>query len=84
MSYKIFMNTDWQQIETAPKDRRILLGYKELIFNGMYSVCGCWDDDRYANKPKPYWTHDMARLKGARETRAQQPIAWMELPGRPI
>jgi len=73
----------WLPIETAPKDKRILLGYELIIFNGINSVCGCWDDDRYAKKPKPFWTHDMYRLKGARETRAQQPIAWMPLPEAP-
>jgi hypothetical protein len=73
----------WLSIETAPKNERILLGYENKILNGIFSVCGNWDKDEYANNPKPYWTHDMERLRGKRETRAQQPVGWMPLPEAP-
>lgn len=74
----------WLPIETAPKNKRILLGYEKILFNGINSVCGHWDDDRHANNPRPFWTHDMYRLKSLREIREQQPVAWMPLPEAPI
>lgn len=75
---------EWLPIESAPKDKRILLGYEKNIFNGINSVCGKWDDDKYDNNPKPFWTHDLYKLKGMRETRLQQPVYWMPLPEAPI
>jgi len=74
---------EWQPIETAPKDQRIILCYETCIFTNIFSACGKWNDDQYSNNPKPYWTHDMEKILGVRETRGQQPIAWMPLPEAP-
>jgi hypothetical protein len=77
------MNNDWLPIDTAPKDRRILLGYAEPVFNGIYCIIGAWEFDKFAKNPRPYFTHDLYRLRGIVETRCQQPIAWQELPTKP-
>ncbi len=69
---------EWQPIETAPKNADILLYCPR---RGV--VCGRWSDERYATKPKPYWTHDRERLFGVRETREDQPTHWMPLPEAP-
>lgn len=66
---------EWQPIETAPKDARILLRCPR---RGV--VCGQWNYDKYASKPKPYWTNDRESLFGVRETRDDQPTGWMPLP----
>lgn len=71
----------WQPISTAPKNRtRVLLYFPGT---GGCVVCGCWDDDRYAEKPRPYWTHDRDRIFGTRHTRENQPTHWQPLPEPP-
>jgi hypothetical protein len=67
----------WQPIETAPKDRRILLYWNDII------VCGHFDDDRYANKPRPYWSNDLKMTFSATQVRRNPPSHWMELPEAP-
>lgn len=72
----------WQPIETAPKDRRILL----WIPDGPWSCCsiGEWDDDRYAlKKSRPYWRSTEERTQGIRWMRDRQPTHWAELPEGP-
>jgi hypothetical protein len=71
-----------QPIETAPKDKRILLVYETPFFtdHGTCFVCGKWDDDQYAARPRPYWTNDYDTLLGKRIVRGKQPIGWMPLP----
>jgi len=76
------LDEGWQPIETAPKDgTRVLLWVCD--FGRWLCVCGSWDNDRHATKPKPYWTHDNARSNGIRDTRANQPTHWMPLPPPP-
>lgn len=68
----------WRPIETALKDgENVLLwdeGYKKITI-------GYWNDDRYAAKPKPYWSysgfHDVARA------RSNPPKWWQPLPAPP-
>lgn len=69
----------WQPIETAPKDRRIALGYTSDIFTDVRTVFGHWDEDKYARVPRPYWTHDMVRIRGTKSVRLQQPAYWMDI-----
>lgn len=69
--------SDWQPIETAPKDQRILL------FRSGHVVCGRWNDDRYARTPRPYWTHDNERTFGVVDARKSPPQFWMPLPPPP-
>lgn len=73
----------WQPIETAPKDNRILLGWVVGIFTGINCVIGRWNNDSYAKKPRPYWTHDLERLTTVYGTRSNQPTHWMPLPEPP-
>src|SRR6185312_687271 len=65
----------WRPIETAPQDGSRIL----LLRNGRI-VCGNWNDDRYARKPRPYWSHDQERAFGTVDTRQCQPTHWQPLP----
>ncbi len=67
--------SDWQPIETAPKDGRLLLFVRGTTY------VGGWDDDRYAKKPRPLWYYsDTWRRTGCR---AIPPTHWMPLPEPP-
>jgi hypothetical protein len=68
------MNT----IDLAPKDARILLWCPVRGF-----VCGNWSEDKYAKKPRPYWTNDLEYLFGKTNTRTDQPTHWLPLPHKP-
>ena len=73
------MTINWQPIETAPKcGRRILLRYAVPLFTGVSTIFGKWEEDKFAYKPKPHFTHDLRELYGAKNTRANQPIAWSD------
>lgn len=66
----------WQPMETAPKDRKILLvDAKATVFIGQYH------DDMHAVHPRPYWERD-GHL-GVWHSRSFPPIAWMPLPSPP-
>lgn len=75
---------NWKPIETAPKDRRIMLYYPQQIFNGVNIIFGKWDKDKYHKNPKPYFTHDFERIYGVGKTRFNQPTHWNEIPDAPI
>lgn len=68
----------WQPIETAPKDRRILLLRKRPY--GVMVVGGHWQDDRFGKNIRPYWGHDLERAFGTIDARKNPPIAWMDEP----
>lgn len=68
------MNVEWQNIETAPKDRDILMYCKRA---GV--VRGRWKDDLHAKTPRPYWGNDREYLFGVRATREDQPTHWTPL-----
>lgn len=70
--------SEWQPIETAPRD-----GRRVLLYWDGHVVCGNWDEDRYANRPRPYWRHDMERIFGIRALRATPPTHWRPLPAPP-
>lgn len=69
---------DWQPIETAPRD-----GTRIILLRKNGPVFGCWDDDRYSTKPRPYWTHDQVRAFGNVDARKVPPTHWMPLPAPP-
>ena len=69
---------EWQLIETAPKDKRILLFCPDL---GI--MCGQYNADQYTKEPRPYWSSDYERLFGVRSVRGDQPTHWMPLPDDP-
>lgn len=78
--------SEWQPIETAPKD-----GMAVLLFwpsRAMFGKCGvfpgAWTDDQHATKPKPGWfSHELAAFWGRRAVREGQPTHWMPLPEPP-
>lgn len=67
----------WQPIDSAPKDGKILVA--SPLFEGTTFIAR-YDDDRYANKPRPYWS-----FVGQKTTtsRAGQPTHWRPLPPPP-
>lgn len=71
----------WQPIETAPKDRLILLwrpGAQE------WAKCdiGKWDEDRYARRPRPYW-RSFLNIRSILRMRSWYPTHWQPLPTPP-
>lgn len=68
--------SDWQPIETAPKEAYYLL----LLANNRVEI-GRWDDDRFAKKPKPFWAYSF--LSSRRQQRENPPTHWMPLPTPP-
>ena len=65
---------NWNPIDTAPKDRPVLLHYRWGDGGSRYAV-GRWDDDHYAHKPRPYWS---ATAQPSFD-RANTPTHWAEL-----
>ena len=70
----------WQLIATAPKDRRVLLYYPQRVPN---VVCGFWEAEEDARKPRPHWFNDRSHIYGVLNARAIQPTHWMALPNPP-
>lgn len=70
----------WLPIETAPRD-----GTKILMACPWLGVCGPgeWSTDKYAKKPRPYWTHWGERIWGVQRVRADQPTHWQPMPEAP-
>lgn len=84
LSYGI-MTTDhpfdfWRTISLAPTD-----GTRILLFRPIHALVefGCYDDDRHAIKPKPYWSTPHSYL-GVREQRENAPTHWMPSPPLPV
>ena len=73
--------SEWQPIETAPKDKRILL-YRPTAPEWWMVMGGRYDSDKYAKNPKPYWSTDNWSL-GKMEQRQNAPTHWMPLPEPP-
>lgn len=66
----------WKPIETAPKDREILLWF--TTDNGRACI-GKWDENKYHHIPKPYWTCDIVLIWGVIKIRKCQPTHWCEI-----
>ena len=75
----------WQPIETGPKDREIDLWWPPIFSTDGdgKAMPGRFRDDRYAAKPKPYWTRADERLCGLVAVRKNQPTHWRERPAGP-
>ena len=80
MGTDIGWRTAWKPIETAPKDRRILLRYNPPLFLGIPVVGGKWNEESFHTHPIPHWENDKSHLLGVKETRRIQPTEWMEIP----
>lgn len=72
---------DWQPIETAPKDRTVMLWVPDGVWSR--ATFGEWDDEKYARKPKPYWNTELRRWRGVIWQRAHQPTHWAPIPEGP-
>jgi len=70
----------WQPMDSAPREGTRILVLVRTPFKGYHELAE-WDDDKYANRPAPYWRTTGAR--GTREQRVSPPEAWMPLPAIP-
>lgn len=70
--------SEWQSIDTAPRDRRILL-FRSNESVGIGSYC----DDRYSKRPRPYWSDERSYMSVA-WMRHRPPTHWMSLPDPPL
>lgn len=64
----------WLPMDTAPKNKRILLKWGDRI------ECGQWEKQEYHRKPRPYWTGDCESIFGVARYRNIEPDGWMPLP----
>ena len=71
----------WMPIETAPKDRLVLL-YRPTALPWAMVTVGRWHDQRHHKKPKPFW-EIWLKIGGIGESRAWEPTHWMDLPSPP-
>jgi hypothetical protein len=71
----------WQPIETAPKDGTLILAWFTWL-HGRVCICS-WNTDRYAKRPRPYWSTLDERVFGISRAREGQPTHWMPLPDPP-
>ena len=67
----------WLPIESAPKNKRIALGWDYL--KTQAPCFGQWDEDQYAKKPRPFWKTDVDRYRGLNEERRSPPSHWMDI-----
>lgn len=72
---------EWQPIETAPKDGTAILVFPPSS-SAMQASIAKWDEDKYANKPIPYWRR-MDALGKKTFSRSLPPTHWMPLPPPP-
>lgn len=76
---ELIRETKWQPIETAPKDKSVLL----YDSNRKEKYCGRWDKQKYNKKPNPYW-EKYARYSDIVYQRTYPPTHWMPLPQPPM
>ena len=70
----------WQPIETAPKDKQILL-YRPSAVEWWQVAPGEYDNDMYG-KRQPFWYCDMAFVTKTQAKRCP-PTHWQPLPEPP-
>jgi hypothetical protein len=75
--------SDWQPIESAPKDQIILLYRPSAPWPEVQVAPGQYKKDEYAKKPKPYWQIWLFILNGKTESRNYEPTHWQPLPKPP-
>lgn len=78
---KVKAMNKWKQIETAPKDKLILL-YRPDAWDWGKVAPGAFNRDEYAKKPKPYW-EIWLKVGTVSQAREWKPTHWMELPDAP-
>lgn len=70
--------TEWQPIESAPKNMRIMLyrPARRLFEIGF----GRWCADEYSKKPRPYWSGEGTQVMMDRH---EPPTHWAPMPEPP-
>lgn len=68
---------NWQPIETAPKDRNILVAGRMAVFLAR------WDDQQFHEHPKPYFVTQQSFGVGWNRDNSTKLTHWMELPELP-
>jgi len=75
--------TEWQPIETAPKDRTIIL-FRPTAYRPIRVAPGRYNDNKYAKKPKPFWSIHLAFCSDIFTSRYHEPTHWCDFPPEPI
>ncbi|WP_281700978.1 DUF551 domain-containing protein [Acetobacter malorum] len=73
----------WRPIETAPRDKEIILFYPKVLGSDAGIYKGRWDCDQYRKIPKPYWGGGYADLWGIIHAKKNPPTHWQPLPNPP-
>jgi hypothetical protein len=73
--------SEWMDIDSAPRDRMILLYRPDAPGWGQVAP-GKWSDEIYARRPKPYWELWL-KFGGVTDARLWLPTHWMPLPEPP-
>lgn len=72
---------NWKPMDSAPKDRRILL---EWLDGDFWEIeFGQWESEQFYRKPKAHWQGEGRYWRGIRFYRERSPVAWMEVPEPP-
>lgn len=72
----------WQPMNTAPIDRRIMLKRPRYMGGMAMTMCvgiGRWEPQAHHKNPRPYWNDDRSFLSVA-ENRKSTPVGWMLIP----
>ena len=75
--------TQWQPIETAPKDRTIIL-FRPTASEPIRIASGWYNYDKYAENPRPYWAIALSRFDNVTDSRYYEPTHWCDFPSEPI
>ena len=74
--------SEWQPIETAPKDGTTILLYRPDALPWGRVTPGKWEEQKYHKRPAPFW-EIWYKIGGAYESRTWEPTHWMPLPEPP-
>lgn len=66
----------WRPIETAPRDKEIVLFYPKAFGSDGGIHKGRWDCDQYRKMPKPYWRGSYSDCWGVIHARKNPPTHW--------
>jgi len=74
---------NWQPINTAPKDRIVILYRPAAPHPAIQIAPGKYDYDGYAKRPRPYWEIWLRIWNGKNESRDYEPTHWCDYPSPP-
>lgn len=78
----LFAATQWQPMDTAPVDRRIML--RRPRWHGgdratLTTSFGRWEAQPYHKTPRPYWADEQS-IYSVAQNRESVPVGWREIP----